>query len=69
MHVNGAIRSMIRDNKNHQIENAMIAGKNDGMFTMDASILSLYREGLITAETAIAYADHPEQMTKHIQGK
>lgn len=69
MHVNSAIRSMIRDNKNHQIENAIITGKNEGMFTMDASILSLWREGLITAETAIAYADHQDQMAKHIQGK
>ena len=64
MHVNNAIRSMIRDNKNHQIENAIIAGKAEGMISMDQSILELYREGMITSETALNYADHQEQLRR-----
>ncbi len=64
MHVNNAIRSMIRDNKNHQIENAIIAGKTEGMISMDQSILELYREGMITKETALNHADHQEQLQR-----
>ncbi len=66
MHINSAIRSMIRDNRNHQIENAILTGRAEGMIAMDAAILALCREGRITAETAIAYADHPEQMAKQL---
>ena len=66
MHVNNAIRSMIRDNRNYQIEQAITAGKNDGMVTMDASIAALYRSGIITKETALGYADHPDLLQKHL---
>lgn len=59
MHTNNAIRSMIRDNKNHQINNAIAAGQNEGMITMDQSILELYRAGMITKDTAMSYAENP----------
>ena len=66
MHNNNAIRGMIRDNKNHQIENAIIAGKADGMLSMDNSLTELYNAKLITKETAINYSYHPEQIVKHL---
>lgn len=66
MHVNNAIRGMIRDNKNYQIENAILSGRSEGMLRMDDSILSLYNKGFITKETALTYADHPEQLEKHL---
>jgi len=44
MHVDHAIRNMIRDNKSHQINNAMIAGGDNGMVTMDQYLLGLYQE-------------------------
>ena len=66
MHVNSAIRSMIRDGKSHQIANAIAAGSKEGMVTMDQSILSLYREGLITKETALERADAPDLMLRHL---
>lgn len=66
MHVNSAIKGMIRDNKNHQIENAIIAGRSEGMMTMDNSLLDLYKKGLITKDTALSYANHPDQISKHL---
>ena len=66
MHVNSAIRSMIRDNKNHQIDNAIVSGAKEGMVSMDQAILALQREGEITKETALFYADHPEQMKRNL---
>ena len=66
MHVNSAIRSMIRDNKNHQIDNAIVSGAKEGMVSMDQAILALQREGEITKETALLYADHPEQMKRNL---
>ena len=66
MHMNPAIRSMIRDCKNHQIDNAIAAGGGEGMKAMDQSILELYQAGIITRETAMDYADHPEQMLRRL---
>ena len=66
MHMNSAIRSMIRDNKNHQIDNAIAAGGAEGMISMDQEILKLYREGKITKETALLYADRPEQIKRNL---
>ena len=67
MHINNAIKGMIRDNKNYQIENAITAGRAEGMISMDAYLLKLYSEGKISADTLATYADHPEHMTRHIQ--
>ena len=64
MRMNSAIRSLIRDNKSHQIDNVIAAGAREGMISMDQSILALYREGKITRETALDYADNPEQLRR-----
>lgn len=66
MHVNNAIRGMIRDNKNYQIENAITAGKAEGMISMDAYLLKLFNEGKISRETMMNYAAHPDHMTKRL---
>lgn len=66
MCMNSAIRSLIRDNKTHQINNAIAAGGQEGMITMDQSILSLCRAGEIEAETAVNFADNAEQMRRRL---
>lgn len=66
MHMTSAIRSLIRDNKSHQIDNAIAAGAQEGMISMDQSILALYREGLITRDTALEYAGNPDQLRRSL---
>jgi twitching motility protein PilT len=66
LQVTGAVRSMIRDCKNHQIPAAIAAGSQDGMLSMDQSILQLYQCGRITRETALEYADNPEQLARRM---
>ncbi|MBQ3134235.1 MAG: PilT/PilU family type 4a pilus ATPase [Oscillospiraceae bacterium] len=66
MHMTSAIRSMIRDCKNHQIAGAIATGAEEGMLSMDQSILNLYRSGRITRQTALEYADNPEQMLRRL---
>jgi Tfp pilus assembly pilus retraction ATPase PilT len=36
------------------------------MVRMDDSILELYKSGLISKDTALSYADHPELLEKHL---
>ncbi len=66
MNMNSAIRSLIRESKTHQIEDAIARGGEEGMMSMDQSILELFRQGLITAETALEYADKPEQLRRRM---
>ena len=66
MHVNNAIRSLIRDSKTHQIDNAIAAGGAEGMITMDQSLLALYKGREISAETALSYADNPDQLKRRM---
>ena len=66
MHVNNAIRSLIRDSKTHQIDNAIAAGGAEGMVTMDQSLLTLYKSREITAETALSFSDNPEQLRRRM---
>ncbi len=67
MHMNNAVRSLIRENKTHQIDNHIASGGEEGMVTMDQYILRLYKEGKITAQTALEFADNQEQMARRIR--
>ncbi len=66
MHVNNAIRTMIRESKVHQIDSAIAMGANEGMVGMDASLLDLYKRKVITADTALRHATNYEQMQKRL---
>jgi twitching motility protein PilT len=67
MHADHAIRNMIRDNKTHQITNAMIAGGDNGMVTMDQYLLQLYQQKKISRQTVLDYCDNREALAKRIQ--
>ncbi len=66
MHMDNAIRNMIRDNKNHQINNAIVAGGASGMITMDQYLLNMYQKKQITKQTVLEYADNPEQLARKL---
>ena len=66
MHMNSAIRSLIRDSKTHQIDSAIAAGGAEGMVTMDQSILKLAQSGVVSKDTALEYADNPDQMKRRL---
>ena len=64
LQMTGAVRSMIRDNRNHQIDNAIASGGREGMVSMDQSIAKLFREGVISRETALHHGDKSEQLQR-----
>lgn len=67
MNMNSAIRNMIRDNKNYQIDNVIQTSAAEGMVSMDQSLISLWQAGRITAETAIAYATNAELVERKVK--
>ncbi len=66
MHLNNAIRNLVRDSRIHQIDAAIQTGANEGMIGMDESILRLYKARRITRETAIHFAMNPDQLQKKL---
>ena len=66
MFFNNAIRNMIRESKTHQIDSVIATGQAEGMISMDASLLNLYREGRITKENAVIYSSNSELMMKKL---
>ena len=64
MQATAAVRSMIRENKIHQLNNAIASGGKDGMVSMDRAILELYQGGHITRQTALEHADSPSQLER-----
>lgn len=66
LQMNNAVRNLIRENKGHQIGNVIEAGGAEGMCSMDQSLSELYRAGKISKETALHYADHPEQLARKL---
>lgn len=66
MTVTPAIRNMIRENKIPQIEGLLYASARPDMVSMDNSLLSLYKAGRITRDTALTYATNPEMLGKKL---
>ncbi|MCI8597910.1 MAG: type IV pilus twitching motility protein PilT [Lachnospiraceae bacterium] len=62
LHANPAIRNLIREGKSHQIPSIMQTSRKLGMISMDEAILQLEREGRITRQTAIEFAQLPEDL-------
>ena len=62
-----AIQNMIREGKLHQLDSAMQAGAAEGMCTMDGSLLKLYRQGVISRETALVSCVYYENMKKRLE--
>lgn len=55
-----AIKNLIRENKIHQITNVIQTSGKENMKSMDASLLDLLRQGLISYEDAVGYATDPQ---------
>lgn len=66
MTTNNAVRTMIRENKVHQVDSVIQSSRHEGMISMDDSLLELYREGKIDARNAVLYSSNPEQMGKKV---
>ncbi len=66
MKANTAIRSQIRENKLHLLENTMVSCRNEGMFTMDDSLYDLYTKNIITLDTALTHCIHHDAFMRRV---
>jgi twitching motility protein PilT len=66
MHVNPAIRNLIRESKTFQIPSIMQTNKKVGMQTMDDAICELFSKNMISDQNAIRYAQDVAYVTKRL---
>ena len=66
LHMNSAAKNLVREGKTHQLPNLIASGGTEGMISMDQSILSLYKAGKISRDTALSYSDNPEQLARRL---
>jgi len=66
MHVNPAIRNLIRESKTFQIASVMQTSKKAGMQTMDDAICDLFLKNAITDADALRYAQDAAYVAKRL---
>lgn len=59
-----AVRSLIRDDKIHQLQGMIEIGQKYGMQTMNSELLRVYQRRLITKKDALSRSPDPDQMAK-----
>jgi twitching motility protein PilT len=64
MNCTPAIRNLIREGRTHQMSAVINTSAAEGMVSMDASLLALYREGKIDEQEMVTHALAPETVLK-----
>ena len=59
---NSAVRNLVREGQIHQLENTIQTGRKEGMTLMDNCLYDLYCKCLITYDTAVSRARHPDRI-------
>jgi twitching motility protein PilT len=62
--VNHAVRSLIREQKIHQIYSVIQTGQKEGMRTMNQSLFELYQQRVISLEDALGRSGDPDDLMR-----
>ena len=65
---NYTMRELAREKKFERMHQAIRNGAPEGMITMDQSIFNLWKDGLITTETALESVDRPQELENQMKG-
>lgn len=65
---NPAVRSVIREGKTHQLDTIIQTGADQGMQTMDRTLVKLIQQGVITYDDAREYAVNLEEFERLARG-
>ena len=63
-----AIRNLVREGKTYQLMNAIQTGSQYGMQTLNQALLTLYRNGIISREEALARSLDAEELNGILNG-
>lgn len=68
MVANQAVRALIREGNTHQIDIVIQTGADQGMQTMDRTLLKLLQTGVVSYDNAREYAVNPKEFDKMMRG-
>lgn len=68
MIANTAVRSIIREGKTHQLDTAIQTGINEGMQTMDRTLVKMVQSGIISYDNAREYAVNMAEFERLAKG-
>jgi twitching motility protein PilT len=60
--VTDAVRALIRDDKPHEIRNALVSGKQEGSQTLESDLMRLVNANVVDIEVARRAAIRPEEV-------
>ena len=64
MLANPAVRNLIREGKIYQLPNVIRTHTQDGMVTLDQSLVNLYRQGIISHQNLLAFCNDRDEVEK-----
>ncbi len=64
---NSAVRNLIREGKNHQIDMVIETHLEEGMISLNRSLADLVERGLISYENAEMYSTNPHELKMILQ--
>lgn len=64
MIANPAVRTLIRENKTHQIDNVIQTSTNEGMMLIENDLMRLVQQGVISKERALITAFRPTELNR-----
>jgi twitching motility protein PilT len=59
---NDAVRNLVREGKSRQLRNAMIAGQQEGMQTIEMDLARLVSSGIVSFDTAAEASAYPKEI-------
>jgi len=62
-----AVKNLIRKGEHHQLYNVLHTSKDVGMVSLERRLVELYKQGVITQETAYRYATNKEALARMIE--
>ena len=74
MLANGAVKNLIREGKIYQLPNTIRTSRDEGMITLDESLVDLYRRQKITRDVVFEFCNDPDETerlmggTSHVRG-
>ena len=66
MFANNAVSNLIRENKAHQLDLVIETSLEDGMISLNRSLVELVRRGEVAPEIAMGYSLNPEELQQTI---
>ncbi len=64
---NNPVRNLIREGKTNQLLNVITTNQQEGMCTMESSLVDLIHADVVSYEDALSISAHPKELERLLQ--